>query len=84
MVKIERCRFVSCTTKTGDLLPNGADPVEDMAKPGRCKFIQDPRGRLHNVSLHSNKELKVILCQQEKVINLLCVHTENTSHASHT
>lgn len=35
-------------------------------KPGRCKFIQDSSRRLHNVSLHSNQELKVIVRQQEK------------------
>lgn len=59
---------------TGDLPANGADLLEDMAKPEGHKFIQKPTGCLHNVSLQSNKKSKVILCQQEKVINVLLGH----------
>lgn len=59
---------------TGDLPPNGADPLQDMVKPEAHKFIQKTTGCLHNVSLQSNNKLKVILCQQEKVINVLLGH----------
>lgn len=69
---------------TRDLPPTGADPLEDMAKPEGHKFIRKSTGCLHNVSLQSNMKLNVILCQQEKVINVLLGHKwERVSWESH-
>lgn len=43
MVKIERCGFGSRATNTSDLLPNGADPAEDLEKTWKMQIYSRPK-----------------------------------------